>query len=320
VTVFAVAIQTIDVEDVTSRIFMVNRKPLANTGINIPEVGLGTYKYRGGVSPLQAGLQAGALFIDTAEAYGTEEVVGQAISGRRQDVFLATKVSPRHFRRADLIQSAEQSLRRLNTDYVDLYQLHWPNYTVPIEETMATMEELVEKGMVRFIGVSNFTVAEMKRAQRALAKNRITSNQVRYSLAERTIEDGLLQYCEANQVTVIAFSPLAEGLHNIRQRDPDNVLSKVAQETGRTPAQVALNWCLCQSPVVVIPKADSLEHALEDCGASGWRLTPEQFRSLSKGVHFDRRGPIERLARRTARRALQHFGRNLEATGRVSGS
>jgi diketogulonate reductase-like aldo/keto reductase len=296
---------------------MINSKPLASTGLSIPEIGLGTYLFRGGIAALRAGLEAGALFIDTAEAYHTEEIVGQAIRGIRQNVFLATKVSARHFRQAEVLRSAEQSLRRLNTDYVDLYQLHWPNYTVPLEETMAAMEELVQKGMIRYIGVSNFSVAEMKRAQKALATHRIVSNQVRFSLVERTIEEGLLPYCETNQITVIAFSPLGEGLHNLRRQDSSDVLGQMAEESGRTPAQLALNWCLCHAQVVVIPKANSIEHTRENCGASDWRLTPEQFKSLSERINCRRRGPIERLVRRAARRVLEHFGRNLEVPRRA---
>ena len=161
---------------------------------------------------MREAIALGANFIDTAESYGTEEVVGEAIKGVRNKVFLATKVSPRHFRRPEVIRSAEQSLKRLGTDYIDLYQLHWPNYHVPIGETMAAMEELVASGKIRFIGVSNFSVREMERAQATLSKDRIVSNQVRYSLVERTIEDGLLQYCEDRQITILAFSPLASGL------------------------------------------------------------------------------------------------------------
>jgi aryl-alcohol dehydrogenase-like predicted oxidoreductase len=181
-------------------------KELAKTGITLPELALGTWQYQGGVEPL------GANVIDTAESYGTEGVVRQAIQGIRHKVFLATKVSPRHFRRPDIIRAAEQSLKRLKTDYIDLYQLHWPNYTVPVGETMAAMEELVETGKIRFIGVSNFSASEIEKAQATLSKNRIVSNQVRYNLVDRTIEHGLLQYCEAKQITVLAFSPLANGL------------------------------------------------------------------------------------------------------------
>jgi diketogulonate reductase-like aldo/keto reductase len=296
---------------------MVSLKPFAPAGISVPEVGLGTYLYQGGIAALRAGLEAGALFIDTAEAYDTEEIVGRAIRGMRRNVFVATKISARHFRRAEVLRSAEQSLRRLDTDYIDLYQLHWPNYTVPIGETMAAMEELVQKGMVRYIGVSNFSVAEMKWAQRSFTSTKVVSNQVRFSLVERTIEDGLLQYCEANQISVIAFSPLGEGLQNIQRHDPARLLGRMAAETGKTPAQLALNWALCHRPVVVIPKANSPEHVRENCGASGWRLTPEQFRTLSEQIGCKRRGMVERFARRTARRILQRFGRNLEVSRRV---
>lgn len=286
-------------------------KVLASTGIMLAEIALGTWQYQGGTDPLRVGIELGATFIDTAESYGTEDVVGQAIKGVRDKIFLATKISPRHFRRAEVIKAAEGSLKRLNTDYIDLYQLHWPNYSVPIAETMGAMEELIQMGRVRFIGVSNFSAAELRRAQATLSKNRIVSNQVRYSLVDRTIEHGLLQYCEANQVTVLAFSPLARGLGYLRNYDRGDVLGKISAETGKTRAQVALNWCICHKPVVAIFKADRVEHVRENCGASGWYLEPQQIRVLDRQVGFKRRGPVERFARRLARRALQRFGRNV---------
>ena len=285
-------------------------KELATTGIRLSEIALGTWDYRGGIAPLREGIAQGVNLIDTAESYGTEEIVGQALKGIRHNIFLATKVSPRHFQRRDVIRSAEQSLQRLQTDYLDLYQLHWPNEWVPIEETMAAMEELVEAGKIRFIGVSNFSVKEMERAQAALSRNRIVSNQVRYSLVERTIEAGLMQYCEATQITVLAFSPLARGLANIRRHDSRDVLGAVATETGKTRAQVALNWCVCRAPVIAICKADKMEHVLDDCGASGWRLQPQQVAALDQ-IGFRQRGPVENFARRVARRVRQRFGRSL---------
>ena len=287
-----------------------NQKELSTTGLRVPELALGTWHYRGGVEPLRVGIELGASFVDTAESYGTEEVVGQAIHGIRDKVFLATKVSPRHFRRPDLIRAAEQSLKRLANDYIDLYQLHWPNYSVPIGETMAAMEELVKAGKIRFIGVSNFSAEESERAQRCLSSNRLVSNQVRYSLADRTIEDGLLEYCEAKKISVLAFSPLETGLENLRNFDADDVLGTIAVGTGKTMAQVALNWCLCRGPVIAIFKADSVEHVRENCGASGWRLRPDHLEALNR-VSFRRRGPVERFARRLARRTLQRFGRNV---------
>jgi diketogulonate reductase-like aldo/keto reductase len=283
-------------------------KKLGPPQIELPEVGLGTWKYRGGVAPLRRGIELGATLIDTAESYGTEELVGQAIHGMRKKVFLATKISPHHFRRRDVRRAAEASLRRLGTDYLDLYQLHWPNLIVPLEETMSAMEELAEQGKVRHIGVSNFLVEELRRAQAALSRHRIFSNQVRYSLIDRTIEGKLLRYCQQNRIAVIAFTPLGHGLEQIRRMDPQGVLSQVAGQTAKTPAQVALNWCLAEEGVMVIPKASSVEHVTDDCGASGWRLLPEQMARLRRGVQFSRRGPVEMAFRRTTRYFFQRFG------------
>jgi diketogulonate reductase-like aldo/keto reductase len=145
-------------------------KKLGATSVRVPDIGLGTWKYAGGVAPLRAGMECGACLIDTAESYGTEEIVGQAIRGNREQVFVATKALPRNFQKAHLISAAERSLRRLGTDYIDLYQLHWPNYAIPIEETMSAMETLVDAGKVRHIGVSNFNVPELRRAQAAMSR------------------------------------------------------------------------------------------------------------------------------------------------------
>jgi diketogulonate reductase-like aldo/keto reductase len=249
--------------------------------------------------------------IDTAENYGTEGVVGEAIRNRREQVFLATKAAPRNFRRRDLIAAAERSLVRLGTEYIDLYQLHWPNYTVPIEETMSAMEELVDAGKIRFIGVSNFSIGELKRAQSALPKYRIVANQVRYSLIERTIEGGLLKYCQENAITIIAFSPLGASFAQFRRADPQGELNRIATAAGRTEAQVALNWLIAKDNVVTIPKASTAAHVIEDCEASGWRLSEKDYASLEMKIHSKRRGPLEIAARRMARTLLQHFGRQI---------
>ena len=255
-------------------------KQLGNTGVKIPEIGLGTWSYTGGERPLRKGIELGAFLIDTAESYGTEEEVGQAIRGIRDRVFLATKVSPHHFRRKHLVNAANQSLKRLGVDYVDLYQLHWANPDIPIEETMGAMESLVEAGKVRFIGVSNFSVAQLRQAQAALSAARIVSNQVEYSLVARNIESELLPYCQEVRITVIAYSPLAEGLNHIFERDSSGAVERVATITGKTPAQVALNWCISKDNVVAIPKANSVAHVEEDCEASGWRLSSENLGQL----------------------------------------
>ena len=284
-------------------------KELANTGVRLPEIGFGTWNYSGGVEPLQAAIASGSCLIDTAEAYGTEEIVGKAIKGQRNRVFLATKVLPRNFRRRDLVAAAERSLRRLDTDLIDLYQLHWPNLTIPIEEPMRGMEELVDAGKVRFIGVSNFSVGDLINAQASLRKQRIISNQVRYSLVERTIEGGLLQYCQKNGIAVIAYSPLATGIANIKTADPEGVLRRVAEASSKSEAQVALNWCIGKENVFAIPKASTAAHVMEDVGASGWKLQPELARLLEDRIRCRRRGALEVGARRAVRWGLQMMGR-----------
>jgi diketogulonate reductase-like aldo/keto reductase len=286
-------------------------KQLAETEIQLPEIGLGTWHYRGGVEPLRAGIDLGATFIDTAESYGSEEVVGEAVKGIRDSVFIATKVTPRNFKRADLIRSAEQSLKRLNTDYIDLYQLHWPNYLLPIAEPMAAMEELVRMGKIRYIGVSNFSVREMQQAQAALSSNKIVSAQVGYSVVDRTVELGLLDYCRQNRITFIAYSPLDLGMDNIRKVDSNDVLGKVAAEAGKTSAQVALNWCITHDVVIAIPKANQVTHVRENCGASGWSLSTAQLKRLDQDIPFRQQGAFVSAGWRLARRIGQRFGKSI---------
>ena len=257
-------------------------KELANTGVKLPEIGLGTWQYTGGNAPLRRGVELGAFLIDTAESYSTEDAVGKAAQGMRDRVFIATKVSPDHFRHTDVLKAADNSLRRLRADYIDLYQLHWPNPDIPVGETMSAMEELVDAGKVRFIGVSNFSVSQMQEAQATMTKHSIVSNQVRYSLVDRSIETELLSYCQQNRVTVIAYSPLEVGFYNIKSRDKVGTLSRVAQMTGKTEVQVALNWCISKEGVIAIPKANSVKHVEEDCGASGWSLSAEHIRLLEE--------------------------------------
>jgi diketogulonate reductase-like aldo/keto reductase len=288
-----------------------NQKELGNTGVLLPEIGLGTWRYRGGVEPIEKAIVLGAALIDTAESYGTEEIVGEAVKHLRGRVFIATKVSPKHFRRSELMIAVDKSLERLRTDYIDLYQLHWPNCTVPIEETMGAMEDLVDRGKIRFIGVSNFSVAELRKAHAALSKYRVVSNQVRYSLVDRSAEVDLLRYCGENQITVIAHSPLAHGINHVKEKDSRAILGKVAALADKTEAQVTLNWCISRENVIAIPKASSVDHVVQNCDASGWRLSPEQNKLLEEGVKFLRRGRAEARLRRAARAVLQRLGYRL---------
>src|ERR1700694_5868215 len=239
-------------------------KELGNSGVMVPEIGIGVWRYSGGVEPLRRGIELGAFLIDTAEVYGTEDAVGQANNLRHDDV----------------LKAAEGSLRRLRTQYIDLYQVHWPSSNVPIQETMHAMEELVDRGLVRYIGVSNFSTAELLTAQAAMRKYSIVSNQVLYNLNQRGIEVDLLPYCQKQQITVIAYTPSDSGRLTKRSRLRSNrktqVLEDVTAQTQKTLAQVALNWCTSRSNVIAIPKSNGVDRVVENCRASGWRLSPAQ--------------------------------------------
>ncbi len=263
----------------------------------LPEIGLGTWKYRGGPEPLRHGIELGAFLIDTAEMYRTEDVVGEVVGGMRDRVFIATKVLGSNLRYDQVLRAAEKSLRLLRVDCIDLYQLHWSDSRVPIRETMRAMEHLVDTGKVRYIGVSNFSVEEMEEARAAMTKYPIVSNQVLYSLRRRDIERDVLPYCQRNQMTVLAYTPLASGslapdaasggrktpgraARIIGRSQGIETLQLIANETGRTPAQVALNWCVSHPGVIAIPKSNSLARTEENCGASGWYLSSEQLGRL----------------------------------------
>ena len=232
---------------------------------------------------MQMGVSLGA-FIDTAEMYRTEDMVGRAVQGIRESTFIATKVLPRNLKYSDLMKAAEKSLRLLQTDYIDLYQLHYPNSAIPIAETMGAREELVDQGKVRFIGVSNYSTRELDEAVKVMTRHEIVSNQIQYNLTHRNIEKDLLPFCQERQITVIAHTPLDRvGLVSsplFRRRQAMDTLKQLAEDTGRTVAQVALNWCLSHPNVVVIPKSNQTERVIANCDASGWTLTPKQIRSL----------------------------------------
>jgi diketogulonate reductase-like aldo/keto reductase len=261
-------------------------KPLGNTGVTVAEIGLGTWNYRGGVDPLRKGIELGATLIDTAEGYYTEDVVGEAVKGIRDQVFIATKVSGRHLDYDGVMRAAEGSLIQLGTDYIDLYQIHWPNPRFPIKGTMRAMEKLVDDGVVNYIGVSNFTLEEIEEAQAYMRHHEIVSNQVLYNLNSREIEHDLLPYCQKQRITILAYTPLDNGNlakgSSLFKRNRLKVLEQIASETNKTMPQVALNWCISKPYVIAIPKSDSVKRTIENCAASGWRLSPEQIDRLNE--------------------------------------
>jgi len=282
----------------------IDSKPLGRRETQVPEIGIGTWGFRGGPDLLRRGLELGAVLVDTAESYDSEETVGAAVAGVRERVLVATKVSPANLSPEAIRKSVAGSLRRLRTDYIDLYQIHQPNRLIPIVETMGAMERLVEEGKIRFIGVSNFNLGQLQEASRAMRKYPIVSNQLRYNLADRTIEDGLLQYCQGQGITVIAYSPLARDVSRLQDCDPQGILPRIAAECGRSVAQVAINWCICKEGVIAIPKANSLEHMEENCAAGGWRLSADQLRRLDEAILSRRRGRLDTWLRKLVPKEL----------------
>jgi diketogulonate reductase-like aldo/keto reductase len=266
-------------------------RSLGKTNDKVSVIGMGTWKMGTPRTPaeraaqlesLKRGLELGITLIDTAEMYGdgdSERLVGEAIRSRRDSAFVATKVWPSNLHHDDVLAACNRSLQRLGITYLDLYQIHWPNSGIPIQETMNAMEELVRTGKVRHIGVSNFSVNETKEAQEALRKSELVSNQVEYSLTNRSVESGLLQYCEKERITVIAYSPLGHGKIAARSI-PQTILSKY----HFTPAQAALNWVTFRRNVLAIPKSAIKAHTEENAASLSTRLSEEDHDSISRGA------------------------------------
>jgi diketogulonate reductase-like aldo/keto reductase len=259
-------------------------KTLGNTHQMIPEIGIGTWRYKGNLQVIHQALALGATLIDTAEMYRTEHYVGAAIEGNRSSYFVATKVSGGNLGYADVMKAADASLKRLGTEFTDLYQVHWPNPRIPIDETMSAMARLVRTGKVRYIGVSNFSVDECVEAQNALDGNlRIQSNQVRYSLFDRSIETSLLPYCERNHITIIAYGSLVQGNVDaeLRKRpELSEIVDGICESKGLTRAQVLLAWTIHHPLVITIPQTNQEHRVRENCDASGHRLSEQEYEAL----------------------------------------
>ncbi len=263
------------------------RKPFGHTGIEVPVIGQGTWRmgesrreWARERTAVALGIDLGLTHIDTAEMYGNggaEEVVAAAIAGRRRsDLFLVSKVLPQHGSYRGTIRAAEQSLRRLRTDYLDLYLLHWPG-SHPIADTMGAMEALVAAGKVRFIGVSNFDVEEMRAAMGALKRERLACNQVLYNLAQRGIERELIPFCRREGVAVVGYTPFGgmprRASHGLK------VLSEIANAHGKSARQVVLAFLTRSPAVFTIPKAVEPDHVRENAAAS-FHLTPSDAAAI----------------------------------------
>jgi diketogulonate reductase-like aldo/keto reductase len=236
------------------------------------------------IEALQFGIENGLTFIDTAEAYGeghAEELIGKAIKDKRKDVFIASKVSPEHLHYDLLIKAAEDSLIRMDTDYIDLYQIHWPNPAIPIEETLDAMEKLIKEGKIRYAGVSNYSLRQLKKAIQVNHNIRIQSNQVEYNLFDRTVEYDLLPYYEKQSITVIAYSPLDNG-KLLGDGGKMDTLKSIARKHNRTIANIILRWLLGKPNVIVIPKARSINHIKENSQASDFDLAKEDIELIDR--------------------------------------
>lgn len=255
------------------------------SGQPIPVIGMGTWRMgetaknrQTEIDALRHGLDLGLSLIDTAEMYGegrAEEVIAQAIANRRSEVFLVSKVYPHNASRRGAIAACERSLKRLQTDYLDLYLLHWRG-SVPLSETLEAFQTLQQAGKIRSYGVSNFDTEEMREAVHSKGGSTIATNQVLYNLMRRGIELNLLPWCRQQGIPIMAYSPIEQGRLLKHQ-----ALKAIAQDREVTPAQVAIAWLLHQDDVIVIPKSSRIEHVEQNRAALDLKLSPEELASLN---------------------------------------
>lgn len=254
------------------------------SGQKIPVLGMGTWRMgesarnrKAEISALRHGLDLGLSLIDTAEMYGeggAEEVIAEAIAGRRSEVFLVSKVYPHNASRKGVIAACERSLKRLKTDYLDLYLLHWRG-SVPLAETLEAFRTLQEAGKILDYGVSNFDVNDMEEAIALPFGNGIAMNQVLYNLTRRGIERELLPWCCERGISIMAYSPIEQGriLNN-------RTLKEIARERNATPARVAIAWLLHRPDVIVIPKSSRIKGVEDNRAALDLKLSPEELERL----------------------------------------
>ncbi|HEV3176274.1 MAG TPA: aldo/keto reductase [Stellaceae bacterium] len=257
-----------------------------SSGAPIPVLGLGTWHMgeassRGAdvVNALRLGIDLGMTLIDTAEMYGeggAEEVVAKAIAGQRSQVFLVSKVYPHNATRQGVVAACERSLKRLNTDHLDLYLLHWIG-NVPFQETLAGFDDLQRAGKIREHGVSNFDSDDMTQWTKLPGGKSVATNQVMYNLSRRGIEWELLPWCRKRHIPIMAYSPVDQGSLLTKRG-----LKQIAVRRGVTPAQVALAWLLHQEGVVAIPKAARPDHVRENRAALDLELTPDELKELDR--------------------------------------
>lgn len=270
-----------------------NASPSSAQRLTLPKIGFGTWKIGGGSSPnhavdekslkaLRYALEIGYTHFDTAEVYASghcEELLGQAIretNTPREKVFITTKVSPEHLAYNDVLKSCENSLRRLQMDYIDLYLIHWPSPHMNLPEAFRALNKLVREGKVRNLGVSNFKLKHLKQAQEC-SETPILTNQIPYRLPDKSYaQNGVLEYCQQNNILVTAYSPV-----KFRSVRANKTLGEVAKAHSATPFQIALAWLVMQPRVITIPMSYNPLHIQENFDAADIELTPEEMSRLS---------------------------------------
>ena len=262
-------------------------------GGQLPKIGFGTWRIGGNsisdasenarsLAALRSALELGYTHFDTAEMYAhghAEELLGQAVREagiEREDLFITSKVTQSHLQYEQVLQACERSLRRLEMDYLDLYLIHWPSLSTPLDETFRALNQLVRDGKVRHLGVSNFDLSLLKQAQ-TLCETALVTNQVPYSLSDRTyIENGVLDYCQANGMLLTAYSPIDQGRLRVNP-----ALQEIAQAHQATPFQIALSWLVEQPGVITIPMSFDPQHQKENLEAAEIALTPGEIERLT---------------------------------------
>jgi diketogulonate reductase-like aldo/keto reductase len=258
---------------------------------DVAVIGQGTWHFEqadraSAIAALQTGLDLGMTHVDTAELYGSgqvELIVGEAIAGRRDEVFLVSKVLPQNASRRGTLAACERSLQRLKTDWLDCYLLHWPGEH-PLEDTVAAFETLQQEGKIASWGVSNFDVADLDALALIGAGAHAVCNQVLYHLKQRAIEHAVLPSCETGGLAVVGYSPFGSGRFPGPRTEGGRVLAEIAAAHGATPRQVALRFLVRRPSVFTIPKASTPEHARENAGAGHLRLSDEEIVRIDRAL------------------------------------
>jgi len=272
------------------------RRIFGTTGKQVSIIGQGTWNMerddrRAAIAALRRGLDLGMSHIDTAEMYGdgrVEELVAEAIEGRRGEVFLVSKVLPQNASRRGTVEACERSLRRLRTDHLDCYLLHWPGRH-PLRDTIAAFEELRAAGKIRAWGLSNFDEEELAEAIRIAGEGKIACNQVLYHLEERAIEHAVIPICDEHGIAVVAYSPFGSGDFPSPASAGGRVLAGIAAAHGATPRQIALAFLLRYPSLFAIPKAARAEHAEDNAAAAEIELTEDDLRQIDEAFPRGRR-------------------------------